>query len=233
MKTAILVQARMKSTRLSGKMMIRVGGKAILQHVVDRLRLSTRIKNVIVLTSDEVSEDPIANWCRYNSVEFFRGPLEDVYGRFSQAVDFYKLDAFVRISADSPLIDPHLVDQLYDTFHSGAYDLVTNVSPRSFPKGESVEILRAGAFKAADAKVENAEDREHVTPYFYRHPTEFKIKNVANPLGDFSEKRMCVDTQEDLERFKQVVQYFNGQVGAHKWFECLSAVEPTGEVKRA
>ena len=232
MKTAIFVQARMDSKRLPGKMMMPVAGKPLLQHVVERLQLCARIKNVTILTSDEVTDDPIADWCRYHSVEFFRGPLDDVYGRFVEAVEFYQLDAFVRISGDSPLIDARLVDELVEVFNTGSYDLVTNVMPRSFPRGESVEVLRVSMFKAKADFITDPQEREHVTAYYYRNPSEFRIKNVSNPRGDFSSKYLCVDTAEDLEKLKQVVEYFGGAVGGHPWQECLAAIEP-GEVKHA
>lgn len=225
MKIAILAQARMSSKRLPGKMMTTVNGKPLIEYVVGRLRLSKRADMLAVVTSSEADDDAIAHWCRGSGVECFRGPLNDVYERLRQAAQHFHCDVFVRISSDSPFIDARLIDHMIDVFKSGEYDLVTNVIPRAFPKGESVEIIRSVFLEKYAGAVMGPEDREHVTPYFYRSPSEFRIKNVANAAGDFSKSNLCVDTPEDLERFKQVVESFNGNFMALGWQECLAAAE--------
>ena len=194
----------MTSSRLPGKVLSRVRGKPLLQYLLERLGHCTRLGEVIVATSAEESDAPVARLCRELDVPAFRGPLEDVAGRFLSVLDAFPLDGFVRLSADSPLLDQRLVDEGVRIFGEGGYDLVTNVFPRTFPSGESVEVVRSGTFRRAYPSFDAGEDREHVTRYFYRRSREFAIRNFASdvPLGDV---HLAVDTEEDLERFRAMV----------------------------
>jgi spore coat polysaccharide biosynthesis protein SpsF len=191
---AALVQARMSSRRLPGKSLLPLGGRPALRYLLDRLERAERLDLVVVATSTDPTDDPLAAFCREEGVECHRGPLEDVAARFGEAVDRYELDAFVRISGDSPMLDQQLVDHAVDRFHD--VPVITNVRPRSFPQGQSVEVVDAPTFLAALAQMSEAADREHVTPYLYRH---VRYANFAAP-EDCSDVRLVLDTQEDADR---------------------------------
>jgi spore coat polysaccharide biosynthesis protein SpsF len=195
-----IVQARLSSKRLPGKVLREVGGAPLLSYVLGRLGRSETLTKVIVATSVGADDDAIAEFCRRSDVTCIRGPLDDVAARFRMVVEATNEPAFLRISADSPMIDPAIVDRAVRLFRDGMWDLVTNVAKRTFPKGQSVEVLGSAAFVRASRDFVDAVDKEHVTPYFYRHTDRFSIENFEceRQLGELS---MVVDTPEDLQRF--------------------------------
>ncbi|MFA5087935.1 MAG: NTP transferase domain-containing protein [Candidatus Omnitrophota bacterium] len=221
----VFIQARMSSQRLPGKMLIEVQDKPLLSYVVDRLRFSQRAKQIVVITSCDSSDDPLAQWCLKNGVDVFRGDLQDVYGRFAAAARHYGADAFVRISGDSPLIDPEIVDEAIGIFEQGEGDLVTNVFPRSFPKGESVEVIRSKTFLEYDPRITASDEREHVTLFFYRNPQSVRIKNISNSAGDYAAHNLCVDTPDDLARFQKIVGLMDKPLTEYGWQNCLALSE--------
>lgn len=194
MQVATVVQARMSSQRLPGKVLAPLSGRPVLAWLLDRLDGF----DVVVATSDDPSDDPVAAFCAERGVECFRGPLADVAARFAAVVEHYGLDAFGRVSGDSPLLDPALLAQALELFAERGPDLATNVFPRSFPPGQSVEVVDATAFLAARPEF-SAEDREHVTTFFYRHAERFRIENFSAALP-YAGPSHAIDTAEDLAR---------------------------------
>lgn len=205
MRIAAVVQARMSSTRFPGKMLHRLHGRPLLEYVLDRVRGSRGIEQVIVVTSVDPSDMPIAEYCRDQGVECFRGSLDDVAGRFRDACGAYRLDAFARVCGDSPQLDPALLDRGVRTFREVEADLVTNCFPRSFPGGQSVEVVRASAFQDAYARMTSPEHFEHVTAFFYERPREYRIYNFANPAGDQSQIDLSVNTPAQMALFERLV----------------------------
>lgn len=195
---AAIVQARMSSRRLPGKVLAELGGRPALGWLLDRLARCTRIDGVTVATSDERGDDVLAEWCRARGVDVHRGPLDDVAARVLAAARERRLDGVVRISGDSPLMDPALVDRAAERLRAGEADLVSNVvPPRTYPAGQSVEAVRTDSLAAAVPLMTEPGDREHVTPALYRHPDRFRIEALrhAPSLGD---RRMVLDTDDDL-----------------------------------
>lgn len=221
MHVGIIVQARMSSQRLPGKVLREVGGKPMLQYTLERVALARGSDAVIVATSDEASDDPIAAFCAQRGVPCFRGSLEDVAGRFLAAADAHGFDAFVRVCGDSPLTDPAVISTAAELFRSGEYDLVTNTFPRSFPVGVSVEIIRTETFRKAHARMREDADREHVTRYYYQHPEEFRIQNITAP-ADYSTAQLAVDTLEDWERFTRIMQHMDRPHATYGYQEVLA-----------
>lgn len=204
MRIPIIVQARMSSSRAPGKTLRPVAGKPLLGYMLDSLRRCRSNQDIIVATSDHGSDDPIQDYCATQEVCCLRGPLEDVVGRFAAVMKARPADAFVRLNGDSPLIDYRLIDQAMHRFACELPDLVTNVRPRSFPRGQSVEVIAAPAFLAALPDITEADDREHVTPFFYRDPERFKIINFAAP-SDYSDTQLSVDSEQDFKDFANTV----------------------------
>jgi len=205
MRIGAIIQARMSSRRLPGKVLRRIGGKPLLQFLLERLEHCSRLDQILVATSVHESDTPIYDFCTDLGIPAYRGSLEDVAERFLDVIDLYPLDAFVRLSADSPLLDQHLVDKCVLFFEKGDYDLVTNVHPRTYPSGESVEVVRSSTFRRAYSSMVSHEDREHVTMYFYRNSHDFSIHNFVSRtyLGDL---HLAVDREEDLEVIRGILK---------------------------
>ena len=204
LRIVAIVQARMSSKRLPGKVMKPVAGIPMLQYLLERVSRATRIDEMLVATSDGVEDDVIAAHCKSLNTNCFRGSLMDVAGRFAGALNAFPAEIFIRICGDSPLIDPRLMDHGIELFLSSACDIVTNVFPKTFPAGQSVEILRTSVFLPTVERMTASADREHVTPYFYRHPRDFQIRNFTAD-SDLSGIRLSVDTYEDFHRLCDIV----------------------------
>lgn len=192
----------MSSRRLPGKVLMNVGGRPLLAWLIERLRCSRNLSAFAIATSVDRSDDPIAMLAATQGVPVIRGDLDDVVARFLAAADHFKADAFVRVNGDSPLLDPDLVDCAVACYGSGAFDLVTNVCPRSFPKGQSVEVVRVAALRRLAAETVDRGDREHVTRYFYRCGDRFRIVNFSC-YDDLSDIQMSVDSPEDFQVFER------------------------------
>jgi spore coat polysaccharide biosynthesis protein SpsF len=198
-----IIQARMSSRRLPNKVLLEVGGKPLIQYLLESLRQS-RVRDIIVATSVDASDDAIESFCRGIGVKCHRGSLDNVAMRFVETVDAFGLKAFVRVNGDSPLLDYRLVDRAISLYRAGQYDVVTNVLKRSFPKGQSVEVVKSARFKEAYPLMTKDNDREHVTKYFYSHTDDFAIYNFE-ARENYSAIQLSVDSLEDMERFKAIV----------------------------
>lgn len=220
MRIGIVVQARMTSNRLPGKVLRPLAGRPLLQWVFERAIGTAYAERVIVATSIDPSDDPIATWCRDMGAWCVRGPLDDVARRFLVAAEAHGLDAMVRLCADSPLIDPALIERGIELFQAKRPDLVTNVFPRrTFPPGQSVEVMATESLAAAAARMHHSEQREHVTKCFYDHPDRFRIESFTSGC-DFGGLSLVVDTPGDLARLEALVA---GRVRPH-WTDGLEQV---------
>lgn len=206
-----IIQARMTSTRLPGKVLLPVAGKPMIQWVVDRLRQAGSLTNIVVATSGESSDDLICDYCNRQNISHYRGALHDVAGRFLRCAESENAEAFLRVSGDSPLIDPMLVDRAVALYMSTSCDLATNVQVRSFPKGQSVEVIRTEALAGAYPYFADTSDFEHVTRYFYLHPEQVSIESFSSrdPMGSV---QLSVDTIEDLQAVELILQREGGCV---------------------
>lgn len=215
----LFVQARLTSQRLPGKVLIEVAGRPLLAYLLERLARCRRVSRIVVLTSRDPADDPLAAFCRRQGAECFRGDLHNVAGRFADALDYYGFGAFVRISGDSPLLDQALVDRAIDEFQTGNHDLVTNVFPRSYPTGQSVEVVSAEAFRRALAAMSEPIHLEHVTPYLYENHHGFRIFNIS-VTPELREVRLSVDTKADLDVFSRIL----GRMNKPHWQYGLSEI---------
>jgi spore coat polysaccharide biosynthesis protein SpsF len=193
----------MGSARLPGKVLRPIAGKPIVEYLLERLERAGRLDRIIVATSVEPADDGIAELCSARGTPCHRGDEADVAGRFVDAAAAHGLDAVVRVSADSPLLDQALVDRAVVLYDDGV-DLVTNVAPRTFPPGESVEVVRVEALRRARAEMTEQEDLEHVTRYLYARPERFRIRNFAAARA-YPPLHLAVDTVEDLARVEAIV----------------------------
>ena len=193
----------MNSSRLPNKVLYEINGKPLLKYLVERLQI--RFKNKICLaSSSKKHDDSIEKFCVKNNIPCFRGSLTNVAKRMLDTAKFYNQDAFVRINGDSPLMDPTIIEKAIKLYITGDYDLVTNVYPRSFPVGQSVEVIKTNTFKKIYNKMSTLEHFEHVTKYYYDYPEKFKIQNFQYQK-DLSNYRFVVDTNEDINRMKKII----------------------------
>jgi len=208
MKIGAIVQARMRSQRFPNKVLYRVAGEPMLQYLLERLEHCNCLDAIVVATSVEDSDTPIAEHCLLHGVPCYRGSLSNVAGRFNQVLGMYQFDGFVRVNGDSPLLDQRLIEKGVDIFLNGDFDLVTNALPSTYPKGQSVEVLRTATYRRAYNHMQEAEDLEHVTKFFYKHPHDFRIHNftLSENLNDI---RLCVDTWQDMDNFTTIVSRMN------------------------
>lgn len=210
-----LIQARMSSKRLPGKILKKINGLTILEHIIKRLKKSKRIKKIIVATSIDKSDDLTAKLCKKKKIKFYRGSLNDVAKRFAEILEKLDEPAFVRICGDSPLIDPALVDKIVGIFESSKYDLVTNVFPKSFPKGQSIEVLKTKVFFSIIKKLNTKIHKEHITKYIYENSKKFSIYCLKNKYN-LNNINLCVDTKKDFEKIKKLFFFFNPKPGSFK-----------------
>jgi len=201
----VFVQARMSSRRFAGKVLAPLAGRPLIDHVLERCAAALGRGNVVLATSDAASDDRLAAHVQEQGYTLFRGELDDVVRRFQQCLRAHPCEWFVRISGDSPLIDPGLVARIAARRAPG-YDLVTNVQTRTFPTGQSVEVVRAECFEAIDSAKLSAEEREHATQAFYRAPGRYRILSVLSREPGLARQSFTVDTVEDLRAMEALIQ---------------------------
>ena len=201
----IFIQARYNSKRLYGKVLKKIYDKTLLGWIIDRLNKSNLGIAIAVLTSDRNSDEPIARYCCENKIKFFRGDLNNVAWRFVEAARFFKQDEFVRISGDSPLFDPEILKKALSISNSSFYDVVSNVKKRTFPKGQSVEIIKLKSLERLLDNGLNEDEKEHVTKGFYSREGEYKIINFESNKPMYSDLQLSVDNLDDFKLVNKII----------------------------
>lgn len=197
MAMTAVIQARMGSSRLPGKILEQLGDRSVLAHVIARAYAAQSFDRIVVATTTQSIDDPAAEAAAALGALVVRGPEEDVLARFGMAAKASNASAIMRITADCPLVDPDVLAQMVTRFREGDSDLVTNARVRTFPRGLDAELFSRAALDTMLAEAESPEEREHVTPFLYRHPQRFRIIDHCGHT-DLSEWRLTLDTQEDL-----------------------------------
>ncbi|MFN8413213.1 MAG: NTP transferase domain-containing protein [Anaerolineales bacterium] len=203
MDIKVFIQARMSSSRFPGKVLAPVNGVPMISRVISGAALAFDRQSVIVATSNELSDDPLALYVQSLGVKVFRGPLDNVFGRFRLCLQENPCDWFFRISADSPLLNSAILKAM-TTYTTKSLDLITNVQKRTFPHGHSAELLRAESFSKIDMARLSEDDCEHVTKFYYSHADELKILNLENMDTDYAKLNFVVDTLDDLRRVEEM-----------------------------
>jgi spore coat polysaccharide biosynthesis protein SpsF len=197
------VQARMSSRRFPGKVLAPFRGEPIIRHVIRSVTEALPSVPLVVTTSVDTSDDPLAAYLSGLEVTVFRGALLDVFRRFRDCLTEFPCEWILRISGDSPLLDPRILKAVVARgLQEKNVDLVTTIFPRTFPSGQNAELIRSDALRAVDPNALTAGEREHVTPWFYRHPERFRIVNVSSGSPELAARSFAVDTPEDLERLE-------------------------------
>jgi len=203
--TLAILQARVSSTRLPGKVLRPILGRPMLARQIERLTRSRLINKLLVATSVEPDDDQIERLCDEMGIACFRGSLSDVLDRFYQAAMPYNPDLIVRLTGDCPLADPELIDRGIEFIQKKHYDYVSNVNPRTYPIGLDMEVFLFAALTQAWQEAKLPSEREHVTPYIRNHPDLFSIGNLAGS-ADLSFHRWTVDEPADFEFAEKMYQ---------------------------
>ena len=197
-----IIQCRMSSRRFPGKVLAPFLGKPILSHIVDCIKRTQMNPSIILATSDEKTDDPLAIYGKYLGIDVVRGPCDDVLERFVMTLKKHKCDAFFRICGDSPLLLTQLFNQALSIYNSGSYDLITNVFPRTFPVGMSLELVKTKIFLETEKTIVKKIDREHLTRYFYQNSKNFKMYNIECANLTDPDLKLAVDKLKDLKRLE-------------------------------
>ncbi len=204
MNKVVIVQARLGSTRLPSKVLKDLSGKPVLYHVLERIKKTKLVDNIVIATTDLDSDEPLIEYLRENKIDYYRGSSEDVLSRYYESALQYKADIIIRITSDCPLIDPIVIDEIINIYlENNNYDYVSNTLMRSFPRGLDVELFTFDSLKKSFLKAEQKWEREHVTPYIYTNRDLFNVYNFANKT-DQSFFRWTLDTPEDYQLIKEI-----------------------------
>ena len=207
MKVVASIEARMTSSRLPGKVLRPILGRPTLDLLLERLQRATRVDAIVIATTERPTDDPIEELALARGVACFRGSEHDVLARVLGAVRSVGADVLVEITADCPLIDPELVDQLVEIYLSGAYDHVSNILKRTYPDGYDAQVFSVAALAEVDRLTQHPSDREHVSLYIYSHPERYKLYNLESDLDpDFWNIRLTVDTLDDFEVIRGIYE---------------------------
>lgn len=205
MTVLAILQARMSSTRLPGKVLKPILGQPMLARHIERIRRAATIDGIVVATSTDASDDPIDRLCAQLSIACFRGSLNDVLDRFCKAAEHHPSKHVVRLTGDCPLADPSVIDAVVRFHLDGAYDYSSNTLHPTFPDGLDVEVCRAAVLAETGREADTAYEREHVTPFIYRRPERYRLGDFRRS-PDLSALRWTVDNPEDFEFVRRVYE---------------------------
>jgi len=197
MKPIAIIQVRMGSTRLPGKVLKKLNGITILESLLNQLNYSRLLNDKIIATTSNSEDDVIVNFCESKGIKCFRGSVNDVLDRYHKCAKKFSINTIIRITSDCPLMDPQVVDDVIDFYLKNSYDYVNNFYKRTYPYGNDVEIFSLKVLEKVWEKATKLSEREHVTPYIYNNPDEFSLGWIENK-ENLSEFHWTVDRKEDL-----------------------------------
>ena len=223
MKVILVIQARMGSTRLPGKVLKDLCGRTVLERVVERCRDIRNIDEIVVATSTNPNDAMIVDQCEVLGVSTSLGSEKDVLDRFYQTATRFDADAIVRVTCDCPLIDPGVSSQVIDLFLNENLDYASNVEPRSFPQGLDTEIVTLQALETARQNARRDYERAHVTTYIREQPDRFKSGSLTFH-SDFSHLRWTLDTPDDLRLIRSIYKGLD-DTSQFTWLDVLALIE--------
>ena len=212
-----IIQARMGSTRLPGKVMMKIREKPILYYVINQVRQSKKLDNVVIATTTLTEDTQIMNYVKLLQENIFRGDPENVLDRYYQCAKEYNADIIVRITADCPLIDPRIIDKCISEFENGDFDYLSNTIKKEndvwnyhhngFPIGIALEVFTFNALKKAKTEAKKPSEKEHVSPYMVNNSNLFKLGNIENDENQ-SDIRLTVDHKIDFDLIQIIIEHF-------------------------
>lgn len=228
-----IIQARMGSTRLPGKILKKVNGVTLLEYQVERVCKSTLLDIIVVTTSVLDKDDVVEKFCKTNNIEYFRGSENDVLSRYYECAQKYNADIVVRLTADCPLSDPKIIDDTIKFYMDTKMDYVANTVPpetSKYPDGFDVEVFSMKALKTAYEKVNDSHDREHVTFYFWKYNNGFKTAQLDSSKN-YSKYRLTVDYPEDFEVVEFVIKELKKRNSFGYLNEIIEIIDANPDIK--
>ena len=209
-KTGGIIFSRMNSTRLPGKAMMPIDGVTLLERVINRSKLISKIDHLCIATSVKKEDDIIASFAKSKGIDVYRGSLNDVTQRAIDAAEYFGYDNFIRICGDRPFLDYLIYDLMIINHLKNKNDLTTNIFPRTVPPGLTGEIISTKSLKRMNSMPLNKEDKEHVTRYYYKNPSEFSILNIDFSFSETNIAiRLVIDDKNDLKRCNWIAKQIN------------------------
>jgi spore coat polysaccharide biosynthesis protein SpsF len=226
-----VIQARMGSSRLPGKILKPIGSLTSIELVVSRVRSARSVDKVVVATSTEASDDPLVNFCEERNFEVFRGSEQDVYTRFAGVANKYLPTNLLRITADCPFSDPGLIDELWVIFKEKNLDYASVATgagfarsiEKRFPDGFDAEWVKASVLHDISSLIQLERDREHVTSFIWSHPDQFKLGHLFSKL-DYSDIRVTLDTELDLVFIRKIAEILGDNVTSASFNDVIDVV---------
>ena len=206
----VVLQARMSSTRLPGKVMSQINGHPMIYWEISRISKAKLVNKIVVAISDQKSDDVLADYLDSIHQDYIRGSLDNVLSRYVKAEENYNPSAIIRLTADCPLVMPELIDQYLEIFYKNDFEYLSNTLELSYPDGLDIEIIAPGIFKKLLVSSLSKEEQEHVTLGIYSRKDKFRTYNVSNN-ANISEFRWTVDTSDDLAFVKSVYAHFESK----------------------
>lgn len=221
----------MGSTRLPGKVMMPLGGRPVLHHVIERVSRSKRLDDIVIATTDKAEDDLLVEECERLNIHSFRGSEHDVLSRYLGAAEHYNADIITRVTSDCPLIDHEIIDLVLKTREEQNADYASLSGPRSYPRGLDNEAFTMASFRKVAQMATEEYERVHVTPYYYLHDDEFKMAHI-HQADDYSNLRWTLDTPEDYTALSMIFDAFKGR-NDMPWRDVLALVQKHPEITEA
>jgi len=233
-KTLAVIQTRMTSTRLPGKVLMDIEGKPMLQRVVERVTACSEIDGVVVATTTNLEDDPVVELCKKLGYSFYRGNEADVLGRHIEAAEEFEGDLIVRICSDSPLIDPKLSAEMIAQYKKrrDRYAMGIINATSSYPFGCNTQVFSLETLKRIDPLATKDYERSHVTIYMEERPEEYPIFELKHPTENHSDIRVTVDTPEDMEFARQLYRRFNRLSRDFTWRDIVEVVKKEPHLRK-
>lgn len=230
-KTLIIIQARMGSSRLPGKVLMEIEGKPLLWYMFQRLKRLKSEVEIILATTNSTKDDPLVEFLKNIHIKYYRGSENDVLDRFYQTALSLKPDIIVRITGDCPLIDPSVIDEAISFFQKNNYDYINNTSPPTYPDGYDCEVFTFSTLEKTWKEAKKNSEREHVTPYIYNHKEIFKTGNISYKK-DYSSYRLTVDEIQDFQLIKNIITHFKENWINLTMEEVIKFLDANKEIKK-
>ena len=210
MSLGAIIVCRLDSKRLPGKVLRKIRGKPLLWYVISRAKKIKSInKNIIIATTEREVDEPIVEYSEKEKIKVFRGSAENVAERVLNCAVNNNLQYFLRVNADSPFLEPSIANLAFEIAQNSEYEIITNLYPRSFPYGVSIELFSLKTFIEAYNKMSTKDHFQHVSLYFYQNMHLFNYYNILQNGMNLSDLRLTIDTREDFKKFDEVVSKLN------------------------
>jgi spore coat polysaccharide biosynthesis protein SpsF len=230
-KVVATIEARMTSTRLPGKVLLEIGGKPALAYMINRIKQSRLVDDIVVATTVNDSDQPIIDLCNKIGCKYFRGSEEDVLLRVLEAAKSVNADIIVELTGDCPFIDPDIIDRVVKLYFSGDYDYASNVVERSFPDGFDTQVFSVQSLEKVSRLTNDPIDRVHVSCYFYNHPQKFKLANlIADQNSTWPDLRLTIDERADYQLLKLIDEKLQERKGMFSVSEVISLLKQEPEL---